>query len=173
MNTLHLLWFLIRPVVCCAVLYSADTLLAMAGQPIESAVDISADFDGKRRVWAPVGGFFGSGPGLNPFRGWWRQVEQDGWMTCWWPMPFKESAVVSIANHGTSEIAAELVRMKSERQMLQAGVRRELLQKLFEQEQQIAGGLFCPGVDRRSETPIIRPGNQLHAGMVGPHRSLC
>ena len=64
---------------------------------------IRADFDGKRRVWAPVGGFFGSGPGLNSFKGWWRQVEQDGWMTCWWPMPFRESARVSVINHGASE----------------------------------------------------------------------
>jgi len=56
---------------------------------------IKADFDGKQRVWAPIGEFFGSGLGINPFKGWWRQVEKDGWMSCWWPMPFKN-------NRGTS-----------------------------------------------------------------------
>ena len=76
-------------------------------QTMRSTV-IKADFDGKQRIWAPVGGFFGSGPGLNPFKGWWRQVEKDGWMTCWWPMPFKKTAAITISNHGTSDVTVEL-----------------------------------------------------------------
>ncbi len=76
-------------------------------QAMRSTV-VRADFDGKPCVWAPVGGFFGAGPGLNPFKGWWRQVEKGGWMTCWWPMPFKETAAVSITNHGTSDVTVEL-----------------------------------------------------------------
>jgi len=76
-------------------------------QAMRSTV-IRADFDGKQRVWAPVGGFFGSGPGLNPLKGWWRQVEKDGWMTCWWPMPFRETATIAVTNHGTSDVTAEL-----------------------------------------------------------------
>jgi len=47
--------------------------------------------------------FFGSGLGINPYKDWWRRVEKDGWMTCWWPMPFKESAEVSVTNHGMTE----------------------------------------------------------------------
>jgi hypothetical protein len=76
-------------------------------QAMRSTV-VRADFGGKRRVWAPVGGFFGSGPGLNPFKGWWRQVEKDGWMTCWWPMPFRETATIAVTNHGTSDVTVEL-----------------------------------------------------------------
>ena len=76
-------------------------------QAMRSTV-IKASFDGKMRVWAPVGGFFGSGPGLNPFKGWWRQVDKDGWMTCWWPMPFKKTAAITITNHGTEDVAVEL-----------------------------------------------------------------
>jgi len=76
-------------------------------QAMRSTV-VRADFDGKQRVWAPVGGFFGSGPGLNPFKGWWRQVEKDGWMTCWWPMPFQKTAAITITNHGASEVTVEL-----------------------------------------------------------------
>lgn len=76
-------------------------------QAMRSTV-IQADFDGKQRVWAPVGGFFGSGPGLNPLKGWWRQVEKDGWMACWWPMPFRETAAITTTNHGTSDVTVEL-----------------------------------------------------------------
>ena len=86
-----------------AIKLNADDL----GQAMRSAV-ISISFDGKKRVLAPVGGFFGCGPGLNPFTGWWRQVSSDGWMTCWWPMPFQKSAEVKIVNYGGSDVSVEL-----------------------------------------------------------------
>jgi hypothetical protein len=47
--------------------------------------------------------FFGSGLGINPYKDWWRRVEKDGWMTCWWPMPFRKSAELNITNQGMSE----------------------------------------------------------------------
>ncbi len=71
-------------------------------QAMRSTV-ITAAFDGKQTVWAPIGEFFGTGLGMNPYKTWWRMVDKDGWMTCWWPMPFKESAEVSIINHGITE----------------------------------------------------------------------
>jgi len=77
------------------------------GQAMRLVV-ISISFDGKERVLAPVGGFFGCGPGLNPFRGWWRQVQADGWVTCWWPMPFKGNAVMKIVNHGDRDVSVQL-----------------------------------------------------------------
>ena len=83
----------------------------LAADDIEQAMRstvITIDFDGKQHVWAPLGGFFGCGPGLNPHKGWWRQVEADGWMTCWWPMPFKESAKVTVTNHGDQDVSVEL-----------------------------------------------------------------
>ncbi|MBL7189848.1 MAG: DUF2961 domain-containing protein [Phycisphaerae bacterium] len=64
---------------------------------------ITATFDDKSTVWAPVGEFFGSGLGVNPYKSWWRMVDQDGWMTCWWPMPFRESTEVSVVNHSADE----------------------------------------------------------------------
>jgi hypothetical protein len=76
-------------------------------QAMRSTV-ISATFDGKQRVWAPVGEFFGTGPGINPFKGWWRQVQSDGWMNCWWPMPFENNASITITNHGTTDVTAQL-----------------------------------------------------------------
>jgi len=71
-------------------------------------VVISISFDGKERVCAPVGEFFGCGPGLNPFKGWWRQVQSNGWMSCWWPMPFKRKASVKIINYGQAALSVEL-----------------------------------------------------------------
>lgn len=72
------------------------------------SVVIAMSFDGKQRVWVPLGEFFGCGPGLNPFKDWWRQVEKDGWMTCWWPMPFRKNASVKIVNHGSEDVSVQL-----------------------------------------------------------------
>ena len=72
------------------------------------SVVLSISFDGKERVLAPIGDFFGCGPGLNPFKGWWRQVHSDGWMKCWWPMPFKRNASVKIINYGSSDVTVTL-----------------------------------------------------------------
>ena len=64
--------------------------------------------DGERTVWCPAGDFFGSGVGLNPFRGWWRVVGEDGWMTCFWPMPFAKACRVRLVNYGAEDVKAEL-----------------------------------------------------------------
>jgi hypothetical protein len=64
---------------------------------------ITATFDGKQTVWAPVGEFFGSGLGVNPYKSWWSMVDKEGWMSCFWPMPFRESAELSIINHSPTE----------------------------------------------------------------------
>ena len=65
------------------------------------ATVLTVSFDGKRTVCAPCGEFFGCGLGVNPFKDWWRMVNKDGWMTCWWPMPFRESAEICVTHHGT------------------------------------------------------------------------
>lgn len=76
-------------------------------QAMRSTV-IRAEFDGRQTIWAPVGGFFGSGVGLNPFKGWWRTVDQDGWMRCYWPMPFQSGAKLSLTNYGKSDVTVEI-----------------------------------------------------------------
>ena len=76
-------------------------------QAMRSTV-LSASFDGKQTVWAPIGEFFGSGTGFNPYKGWWRQVEPTGQMSCFFPMPFKNSASVTITNHGTTDVTVDL-----------------------------------------------------------------
>ncbi len=50
---------------------------------------LSIQFDEEKTVWCPMGDFFGSGVGINPCRGWWRTVDKDGWMTCYWVIPWR------------------------------------------------------------------------------------
>ncbi|WP_353620860.1 glycoside hydrolase family 172 protein [Rhodopirellula sp. JC639] len=64
--------------------------------------------DGKDTVWCPIGDFFGSGIGLNPFQGWYRTVTADGGMTSRWVMPYRENATVSIINLGDSPVDVDL-----------------------------------------------------------------
>ena len=69
---------------------------------------ISMEFDGKQTVWVPVGEFFGTGVGLNAYKGWWREVDEDGWMSCYWPMPFRKGATIKMTNFGSEDITVEV-----------------------------------------------------------------
>ncbi len=75
---------------------------------VTRTVILKMEFDGKETVWCPVGDFFGSGIGLNPFQGWYRTVAEDGTMSCRWVMPYQESAKVSLVNLGGEPVEAEL-----------------------------------------------------------------
>jgi hypothetical protein len=65
-------------------------------------------FDGAERpqVEAPVGDFFGSGPGVNPFSSLPMSVEADGTMTCRFVMPYEKTVRLSI--HNTTAAAVRL-----------------------------------------------------------------
>jgi hypothetical protein len=76
-------------------------------QALRSAV-VVMEFDQEETVWSPAGDFFGSGVGLNPFRDWWRRVDKDGTMTCWWVMPFRRSCSIRIENIGIEPINVNL-----------------------------------------------------------------
>ncbi|WP_173401920.1 glycoside hydrolase family 172 protein [Rhodopirellula baltica] len=71
-------------------------------------VVLKVSFDDKETVWCPIGDFFGSGIGLNPFQGWYRTVDADGTMNCRWVMPYRENAKISIANLGEEPVDVEL-----------------------------------------------------------------
>ncbi|MHC4354687.1 MAG: DUF2961 domain-containing protein [Planctomycetota bacterium] len=72
-------------------------------------------FDGKQTVWCPVGDFFGSGFGLNPFHGWWRTVERDGTLRCRWVMPFAENCTIRLQNYGRQTVTVREGRISQER----------------------------------------------------------
>ena len=56
---------------------------------VTRSVVLRMEFDGQETVWCPIGDFFGSGIGLNPFQGWYRTVAEDGTMSCRWVMPYQ------------------------------------------------------------------------------------
>jgi len=72
-------------------------------QALRSTVLI-VEFDGKQTVWCPVGDFFGSGVGVNPYKDWYRRVDQDGTMTCRWIMPFEKECNLSLKNLGSQVV---------------------------------------------------------------------
>lgn len=57
-------------------------------------------FDGSQRpqVEAPLGDFFASGPGVNPFSSLPFSVDADGTMTCRFAMPFRERVRLEVVN---------------------------------------------------------------------------
>lgn len=78
------------------------------------SVILKMEFDGQQTVWCPVGDFFGSGMGLNPFQGWYRTVGEDGTMSCRWVMPYQQTAKVSILNLGEKPIDFQLATVVGE-----------------------------------------------------------
>ena len=60
----------------------------------------TAQFDGEKCVEVPLGDFFGSAPGINPYENYPMTVSADGTLTCRFVMPFEKSAVLSIRNIG-------------------------------------------------------------------------
>lgn len=69
---------------------------------------LAISFDGEPAVWCPAGDFFGTGPGLHPWRGWYQTVAKNGLMTCYWVMPYQRAAVIHVINHGKQDVKASL-----------------------------------------------------------------
>lgn len=65
------------------------------------------DTDGRRCIDVPLGDFFGSAPGLNPYKTSPMSVGADGWMTCALPMPYKERIEVKVENGGKAPLEIE------------------------------------------------------------------
>ena len=73
---------------------------------------LNITFDGQKTVSCPVGDFFGSGQGLNPYQDWANQVTKnsanDGTLTCYWTMPFDKNCTIQLVNQGTQAVTATL-----------------------------------------------------------------
>ncbi|TWD82427.1 DUF2961 family protein [Kribbella amoyensis] len=83
----------------------SDALLA--------GVRVQVTVDGKKRVDAPIGEYFGSGLGEYPVRSLFFGMDPDGWYSSWWPMPHLAKATVTLVNTsqyalrgGTAEVTA-------------------------------------------------------------------
>jgi hypothetical protein len=56
-------------------------------------------FDGNETIWAPLGDFFGSAPGINVFNALPLQMQEDCTMVSRWVMPFTKEALFRVENH--------------------------------------------------------------------------
>jgi hypothetical protein len=65
---------------------------------------ISCDGSQRPQVEAPVGDFFASGPGVNPYSSLPFSVDPDGTMTCRWVMPFEKSLRLEIVNYTSAAV---------------------------------------------------------------------
>ncbi|MDR0871685.1 MAG: DUF2961 domain-containing protein [Planctomycetaceae bacterium] len=72
------------------------------------SVVLSIKFDDKETVWCPLGDFFGSGVGINPYKSWYSRAEKDGTLISLWRMPFKNSMDVSLLNYSDEEVRITL-----------------------------------------------------------------
>lgn len=68
------------------------------------SVVLRATFDGERTIEAPLGDFFGSAPGINPYSGLPLGMTAEGVMYCHWYMPFRDRAVIELENFGKDEV---------------------------------------------------------------------
>jgi hypothetical protein len=65
-------------------------------------------FDGKTTVSVPVGDFFGSAPGVNPYTSLPMHVKSSGEMVSYWLMPCEKSVRISLRNLGDQKVIATL-----------------------------------------------------------------
>ena len=69
---------------------------------------LQISFDGKQTVDVPLGEFFGSGLGERPVRSLFFAMDTapEGWYSSWWPMPFGQSATISLVNNSSHDITS-------------------------------------------------------------------
>ncbi len=71
------------------------------------AVRITWDNEVNPAVWSPIGDFFGTAPGANPYRSYPLGLTEDGWWYCHWYMPFAERGYIELVNDGPDPFAIE------------------------------------------------------------------
>jgi hypothetical protein len=70
------------------------------------ALRITWDGQAKPAVWCPLGDFFGTAPGVNPYKSLLTGMTDKGFYSYWY-MPFASSALVELVNEGTVDRTVE------------------------------------------------------------------
>jgi len=70
-------------------------------------VIMTVECDGEKCVEVPVGDFFGSAPGINPFVSFPMDVYGDGVMACRFIMPYQKNVKISFKNEGTIPVTIQ------------------------------------------------------------------
>ncbi|HOK65324.1 MAG TPA: DUF2961 domain-containing protein [Anaerohalosphaeraceae bacterium] len=65
----------------------------------EMTIQIFWDHQSNPSVWSPLGDFFGTGPGLNPYRSLPMGMNEQEFYSNWY-MPFEQSAAIELLNEG-------------------------------------------------------------------------
>jgi hypothetical protein len=73
----------------------------------ELALSIRWDGETRPSAWAPLGDFFGSAPGANPYKSLPMGLLEDGAWYCYWYMPFESGALIELHNDGRDIQTAE------------------------------------------------------------------
>ena len=60
---------------------------------------LTMTFDGEKTVCVPLGDFFGTSPGINPYASLPCGMTKDGQLWCHWTMPFAKSAKLAVRNY--------------------------------------------------------------------------
>ncbi len=68
----------------------------------ELALSIYWDNESKPGVWAPLGDFFGTAPGVNKYKSFPMGMTADGFYSNWY-MPFEKKAIIELTNDGDKE----------------------------------------------------------------------
>lgn len=75
-------------------------------QALRSTI-MKISFDGREKVWVPVGDFFGTGYQYRESNTWYTTVTEEGKMSAYWVMPFQESAEITFKNLGEQEVTVQ------------------------------------------------------------------
>ncbi|HWH69464.1 MAG TPA: DUF2961 domain-containing protein, partial [Candidatus Sulfotelmatobacter sp.] len=90
-----------------AIRIKLDQLPTLADRDLlrELVLQIKWDGEADPSVWAPLGDFFGTAVGANPYRSFPLGLTEDGWWYCHWYMPFERQAEVQLVNDGNMKRA--------------------------------------------------------------------
>ncbi|WP_020390567.1 DUF2961 domain-containing protein [Kribbella catacumbae] len=85
----------------------ADAERVKPSDALLSGVRVQVTVDGKKRVDAPLGEFFGSGLGENAVRSLFFAMDPNGWYSAWWPMPYLTRATVTLVNTSQYKLSGQ------------------------------------------------------------------
>lgn len=71
-------------------------------QALRSTI-IKIAFDGAETIWCPIGDFFGTGYHMRPHATWYTGVT-DEILSCYWVMPFRKQAKITVLNLGSQPV---------------------------------------------------------------------
>jgi hypothetical protein len=76
---------------------------------------LEMSFDARPTVHAPLGDFFATAPGLNPYVSLPCDVRAEGTLSSRWVMPFRESAEIKVTNASSAPVKLNLVAISGDR----------------------------------------------------------